>query len=93
MAESKREELARVKKKNEHLLKMVQDAREREKGYEQVAQVYSAYIAILLKRIGATEDNPVTVGGKEIAEALNNIETLALPDDSGEWKLFYREKK
>lgn len=59
-------------------------------GYKEVAKVNSAYISILLKRLGATEDNKVDVKATEITEALEKYETRAEAIDGG-FALYYTE--
>ena len=79
MALTKAQELAKVKGQNEKLLKMVNAEREKVKGYEEIAKVYSAYIAILLKKLGATDsNNAITIPKVEIAKALEHYETRAM---------------
>lgn len=81
--QTKKQELAKEKKKNERLLKMVSEERERVAGYEQVAKVHSAYISILLKRLGATKDNMITIEASEVAEAMQKYETRAIGAEKG----------
>lgn len=73
----------RLKKRNERLLNMAKEAREKVAGYEQLAKVHSAYISILLKRLGATEDNMLTITASEVAEALSKYEARAMPAEDG----------
>lgn len=77
MSASKKE-VALLKKQNERLMRMVAEAREKCRGYEQVAKVHSAYISILLNKLGATEDNKVTITASEVKEALTKYETRAV---------------
>ena len=83
MALTKKQELANVKKQNEKLLKMVGEEREKVAGYEQIAKVHSAYISILLNKLGATRKNMITITAREIKEALKMYETRAIRDDDG----------
>ena len=76
-------ELAKMKKQNERLLRMVAEEREKVAGYEQIAKVHSAYISILLKKLGATEDNMITVTADEIKEALKYYEARAVTTGGG----------
>lgn len=73
----------RLKKRNERLLNMAKEAREKVAGYEQLAKVHSAYISILLKRLGATEDNMLTITASEVTEALSKYEARAMPAEDG----------
>jgi len=89
MAVTKKQELEKVKKQNDRLLKMINGEREKVAGYEQIAKVHSAYIAILLKKLGATKDNTITITGEEVKEALEKYETRAMfePTDNS-WKIY-----
>lgn len=53
------------------------------RGYEELARIHSAYITVLLKRLGATEDNMVTITAEEVKEALTKYETRVVPADGG----------
>lgn len=92
MALTKKQELERVKKQNRRLLKMIGDERQKVAGYEQVAQVNSAYISILLKRLGATEKNKVDIPASEVTEALTKYEARAVATENG-FALYYDEVK
>ena len=92
MALTKKQELEKVKKQNDRLLKMIAEERQKVVGYEQVAQVNSAYIAILLKRLGATEDNKVDIQASEVSEALTKYITWATATEGG-FALYYDEVK
>lgn len=83
MALTKKQELANVKKQNERLLKMVWEEREKVAGYEQIAKVHSAYISILLNKLGATKDNMITITASEVTEALKKYEARAMPTEEG----------
>ena len=88
MALTKSQELAQEKKKNARLLKMIGEEREKVAGYEQIAKVHSAYIAILLKRLGATADNAVGINSQEIAEAIEKDEVKAFISEQGAISLY-----
>jgi hypothetical protein len=90
MSLTKKQELERVKKQNRRLLKMIAEERQKVAGYEQVAQVNSAYISILLKRLGATEDNRVDIQASEVTEAMAKYEARALATENG-FGLYYAE--
>ena len=77
-------------KQKDKLKRMLIAEREKVEGYEQIANVHSAYISILLKRLGATEDNKVDVQAAEIAEALEKLEARAVATESG-FGLYYAE--
>ena len=62
---------------------MVADEREKVAGYEQIAKVHSAYISILLNKLGATKDNLITISGEEVTEAMKRWEARAVGADKG----------
>lgn len=57
--------------------------RQKVAGYEELAQVHSAYITILLNKLGATEDNMITITPDEVKEALEKYEARAKPAEHG----------
>lgn len=68
---------------------MVNGEREKVKGYEEIAKVHSAYIAILLQKLGATKDNTVTITAEDIKEALDKYEARAMHETTdNSWKLY-----
>lgn len=83
MKQKKKQKLVKAKAQKERLLKMVTDSREEVKGYIQLAQVHSAYISILLNKLGATEDKPITITSAEVTEALEKYEARAMPAEEG----------
>lgn len=87
---TKKQEVANVRKQNERLMKMVAEAREKERGYQEVAKANSAYISVLLKRLGATEDNVVDIKASEVTEALQKYEARAMATDGG-FALYLKE--
>ena len=80
---TKRQEMAKIQKRNDKLVTMVAEEREKVKGYEQLAKVHSAYISILLNKLGATKDNMITITAEEVTEALTKYEARALPSEDG----------
>lgn len=88
MALTKKQELAKVKGQNEKLIKMVNEEREKVVGYEQIAKVHSAYISILLKKLGATKDNMIAITAAEVTEALAKYEARAMQTEDG-YSLYY----
>ena len=79
----KKQKLVKAKAQKERLLNMVSEARQKVAGYEQLAQVHSAYISILLKKLGATKDNMLIITAEEVKEALTKYETRAMPVENG----------
>lgn len=89
MKPTKQQMLETERKKNDKLLKMVDEAREQVAGYEQLAKLHAAYIAFLLQKLGATKGNPVTITKEDVAEAMK-LEARGLPDGEG-FKLYIEE--
>lgn len=83
MAETKKQELAKVKKQNERLMRMVAEEREKVRGYKEIAKVHSAYISILLNRLGATKDNMACITAGEVKEAIEKFEARAMLTEDG----------
>lgn len=81
--QTKKQKLKQEKNKNHKLMKMVSDERQKVAGYEQLAKVYSAYISILLNKLGATKDNMIAITSAEVTEALKKYEARALPSEDG----------
>lgn len=79
------------RKRNEKLVKMVNDAREKVRGYEQLAKVHSAYIAILLQRLGADMEHPENIKAEDVKYALEHLESRASGAKDGSWDLFVEE--
>ena len=80
---TKKQKLKQEKNKNQKLLKMIAEEREKVAGYEQIAKVHSAYISILLNELGATKDNMITITASEVTEALKKYEARAIQVDGG----------
>ena len=57
--------------------------RERVKAYEQVVQIYAGYMALLLRALGATKDEPFKMTHSEISAAMAGPEVRAIPADDG----------
>lgn len=89
---TKKQQLQNEKNRNRRLMKMLTAERERVEAYEQIAQVHSAYISILLKKLGATEENMITITSSEVKEALKNNEARAVKADDG-WGLYCEVKE
>ena len=70
-------------KQKEKLKQMLEAEREKVAGYEQIAKVHSAYISILLRKLGATEDNAVVITALEVKEALVKYEARAIQVEDG----------
>lgn len=86
--QTNKQKLKQEKNRNHKLMKMVSDERQKVAGYEQLAKVHSAYISILLKKLGATKDNMITITAAEVTEALQKYEARALPNNDGSFGLY-----
>lgn len=69
------------------LKRMVERERQKVKAYERIAKVHSAYISILLNKLGATNDNTITIKTSEVTEAMDKYESRAIPTEDG-WQLY-----
>ncbi len=85
-----KQKLAQEKKKINKLMKMIGEERQKAAGYEQVAKVHSAYISILLKKLGAIDNNnSVTITQTEVKEALKKYEARAMVEPTNNsYKLY-----
>ena len=78
--------MAREKEQIAKLKQMVEHEREKVAGYEQISKLHAAYIAILLRKLGATENEPFTITAADVAEAMG-LEVRGYPDGTS-WKLY-----
>ena len=80
---TKKQKLQKEKNRNHRLLKMIAEERAKVAGHEQLAKVHSAYISILLQKLGGTKDNMITITAGEVKEALKKYEARAMPAEDG----------
>ena len=80
-------------KQKEKLKQMLEDEREKVKGYEEVVKLHSAYISILLHRMKATEENSVVITKEEVKHAMKHFEARAIPTSAGVWAFYCEEAK
>lgn len=57
--------------------------REKVNAYGQIVKMYSAYIGLLLQKLGATKDAPVKLLHDDITKAMDEFETRALSTEAG----------
>ena len=88
----KAKEAARRKRQNEKLRKMVEDARKDIAGHEELAKIHTAYVGVLLNKLGATKESPVTITNEEVREALAKCDVRATVADSCAWNLYCEVK-
>lgn len=67
------------------------DEKQKVKGYEELAKLHSAYIAILLQKLKATEENKVTITKEDITQGMFNLETRAHITEDGIITLYCAE--
>lgn len=67
------------------------DEKQKVKGYEELAKLHSAYIAILLQKLKATEENKVTITKDDITQGMFNLETRAHITEDGIITLYCAE--
>lgn len=72
-----------LKKKLDKMKDRFEEERERVKAYKQIAEIYGAYMAVLLNSLGATRDKPFQMTHVDIAKALETLETRAMPSETG----------
>lgn len=90
MLKKKEDARSRREKWDDYQAEQFEKEKEKVAGYEQVAKMNSAYIAILLKRLGATKDNKVIIPASEVTEALTKYGTWATAAGEG-FALYYTE--
>lgn len=82
----------KAERKIEKLRRMVETEREKVAGYQQIIELYSGYIAILLEKLGAnTEENGVAITSAEVDEAMKKYDTRGYTKD-GAVSLFIADK-
>ncbi len=89
---TKNQELENVKRQNDNLRKALEEERQRIEGYKEVAKIHTAYISILLLRLGADDENTVAISSKEVKCVIANYETRAYVTESGV-RLYFRAKE
>ena len=75
----------------DHLEGLLDMEKQKVAGYEQLAKVHSAYIAILLRKLDATEDNPINIKASDVTQALEMYESRAIATNDG-FGLYYEVK-
>ena len=81
-----------LEKKNSKLLVMVETERQKSEGLEQVFKIQNTYIAILLKKLGATsEGTAITITNEEIKRTMDRCEIKGAIPEKGVWKLYCEE--
>ena len=88
----KAKEAARRKRQNEKLRKMYESERQRVAGHEQLASIQSAYITILLNKLGATKERPVAITKEEVTEALAKDIVRVGCADAGVFNFYIEEE-
>lgn len=81
--EKRKIERQRIKKWHNYYEACIAEEKSKRSGYEELATVHSAYISILLNKLGATKDNVITITASEVKEALEKCEVRAIPTEDG----------
>lgn len=89
----KTKEIKRLKNMNDKLREM--NARERQKvaGHEELANIQTAYIALLLKKLGADKDNAVTITKEDVSEVIAKDIVRVGFADVGVFKFYVEESE
>lgn len=88
----KGKQIGRLKNWVKRLEQMLEAEKQKVNGYEELAKVHSAYIAILLQKLKATKDKPVVISSEETVHALGNLEVRACADEiERAWKFYVEE--
>ena len=83
MSKKAREQKRRTRAWHRHYENLIAMESEKRRGFEELAMVHSAYITILLRKLGATEDKMITITADEVREAMAKYEARAVPADGG----------
>lgn len=89
----KTKDAARLAKQNEKLRKMYEVEREKNAGYEELSNIQNAYIAVLLKKMGATEEHPIIVTNGEVKALLGSKLVTVNVVEKGKWQFYIEEDK
>ena len=84
--------MEKMLKKLEKMKQRYETECEKVKAYEQIIQIHSAYLGILLKALEATDKKPFEYTHEAVTEAMENIVVMSAPTEKG-FKLFYVEKE
>ena len=88
----KGKQIGRLKNWVKRLEDELAEEKQKVKGYEELAKIHSAYIAILLQKLKATKDKPVVISTEETILALGNLEVRACADEiEPAWKFYVEE--
>ena len=87
----KSKDAARIAKQNEMLRKMYEAEREKSAGHEELAKIQNAYIAILLKKLGANKENPTTITNEEVKQILGKDMVRVDMSEKGVWQFYIED--
>ncbi len=88
---TKKKEIKALENQNERLRKMYEAEKEKTAGYEELSKIQEAYIAILLKKLGATEEHPVIIANEDIKAILGVTLVTVNVVEKGKWEFFINE--
>ena len=84
-------ELGRYKKKVEDQQQEIQRLKADAEGYRQLQDISAAYIALLLRRLKAGEDNPIRLENSAVKAAMERFRVLAKREDEEGFSLWVKE--
>ena len=87
LLKSKEEARSRREKWDDYRAEQFEKEKEKVAGYEQIVKLYGAYVAILLEKLGATQDKPVNISKADATDAMGRIEARAMLSEDG-WGLY-----
>ena len=87
LLKSKEEARSRREKWDDYQAEQFEKEKEKVAGYEQIVKLYGAYVAILLEKLGATQDKPVNISKADATDTMSRIEARAMPSEDG-WCLY-----
>ena len=87
----KTKDAVKLAKQNEKLRKMYEVEKEKIAGYEELSNIQNAYIAVLLKKLGATEEHPIIVTNEEVRELLGSKLVTVNVVEKGKWQFYIEE--
>lgn len=87
LLKSKEEARSRREKWDDYRAEQFEKEKEKVAGYEQIVKLYGAYVAILLEKLGATQDKPVNISKADATDGMSRIEARAMPSEDG-WCLY-----
>lgn len=83
MSKKTREKKKRARAWYRYYENLIRVEKEKVKGCTELSMIHSAYISVLLNKLGATEKNVVNITFADIKDALTKYETKVIPTENG----------